>query len=464
VDSSISATGVAPRATLSQLPAEAEGRRDTLVLRVAITTLGCKVNRADGDALIGRVNGLVLVPFDHPADVYIINSCTVTATADRQSRQMVHRARRLNPTARIYLTGCLAAVSTEPGLRDELDGIYPAARHAELICELTSLSEGFVEKGRGASRAPLEYGAERATCDRARPFLKVQDGCNHACSYCIVPRARGPSRSTRTPTEIVGDLRRLAADGYREVVLTGIHLGQYGADLTPPVGLSALVGELVDPPVVSRIRLSSVEPLEVTPELIALLRRHPHALCPHLHLPLQSGDDGVLQAMNRPYRMAQIQELLQPLRQVPDLALGTDLIAGFPGETDAQFERTLALVRHGPFTHLHVFPYSRRSDTAAAALPPVASATIKRRARALREAGRRRWQAFATSQVGQVRSVLVEQIRDGQLTGITDNYLRVRFGGDVAPGQGLALVGQLVRVRLDALAGEALIGAMTAPG
>ena len=391
-------------------------------LRIAITTLGCKVNRADADQLLSRLGDLqpVQVPFDRPADVYIINSCTVTGTADRQSRQLVHRARRASPTARVYLTGCLAALERgSVGLDGELDGVYPLARHGELVAQIRAIAR----TGSGREGLALE--------PRARPFVKVQDGCDEACRYCIVPVVRGPSRSTRMPGEIRAALAVLAGRGFHEAVLTGIHLGRYGLDLDPPWSLTGLLASLVEPPVVHRLRLSSLEPLEIEPGLVELLATHPDRLCPHLHVPIQSGDDGVLAAMGRPYRVAQIHDLLHQLRRrLPDAALGTDLIAGYPGETEAQHRASLELVETSTLTHLHVFPYSRRPGTPAAELSQLDGGTIRNRARALRRAGRERLRAFAEGQLGRVREVLVERQLDKKvLLALTDNYVRVRLEG-----------------------------------
>jgi threonylcarbamoyladenosine tRNA methylthiotransferase MtaB len=419
-------------------------------LRVAITTLGCKVNQADADALMRQLSELaVQVPFDGPADLYLINSCTVTATADRQSRQLVHRARRRSPAGRVVLTGCLAVVGEGTQLLpDEVDAVFPPARHPELVAYARQLA---TEPGRSEARPGPRTG-------RARPFLKLQDGCDHACTYCIVPRARGRSRSVLDPEQARAALGRLAAQGFGEVVLTGIHLGQYGQDLDPPLSLAGLLAALdgAGPP---RIRLSSIEPRELEPALVEIVAGSPR-FCPHLHVPIQSGDDGNLAAMNRPYRSAEIRDLLQQLRErMPDAALGTDLIAGFPGETEAQFEASLDLVQRAPLTHLHVFPYSPRPGTPAAALPQLPAAVRRQRAARLRQAGQDRLRAFAAAQLGQTREVLVEELplQGGErlLSGVTDNYVRVLLPGDEA------WVGQLVRVRLEALlpGGVALRGA-----
>jgi threonylcarbamoyladenosine tRNA methylthiotransferase MtaB len=292
-----------------------------------------------------------------------------------------------------------------------------------------------------ARRSPPIPEAPERPKERSRPFLKVQDGCSNACSFCIVPRARGPSRTTREPAEVREELARLAQRGFSEVVLTGIHLGQYGADLDPPVALWELLRSWIntndDPRTAPRLRLSSLEPLEVDPRLIDLLVDSDGAICPHLHIPIQSGDDRILEAMNRPYRSARILDLLAQLRQsAPEMALGTDLIVGFPGETEAQFEASLGLVQRSPLTHLHVFSYSSRPGTRAAellddrAVAAVPRPVIRRRAARLRQEGLDKLGAFASAQLGRTRMVLAERRgEDGLISGVTDNYLRVSFPG-----------------------------------
>ena len=425
-------------------------------LRVAITTLGCKVNRADADALWDLMADFAHeVPFSEPADLYIINSCTVTATADRQSRQMVHRARRRGVSAKVVLTGCMAARESPQAL--EVDGIFPFLRHGDLVEYARGLDRVGQEKLDDLNSAASTPSAKPSLAagvngSRARPFLKIQDGCDAACTYCVVSVVRGPSRSI-SPEQVMLGLERLAVLGHGEVVLTGIHLGRYGADLDPPTTLAKVVERNLG--LVPRLRLSSVEPLEVDDHLARLLCEV-DALCPHLHVPIQSGDDSVLRAMDRPYNCAQVLDLLHQLRgRRDDMALGADLMTGFPGESAAQFDRTLRLVHDSPLTHLHVFPYSPRPGTVAAGLPhQVPGPEARARAAALRHAGEAKLAAFAASQVGRTRKILVERRSpgNGPLSGITDNYLRVTVeGGD-------GLLGRLVDVQLEAAEGPALRG------
>jgi threonylcarbamoyladenosine tRNA methylthiotransferase MtaB len=417
-------------------------------IRVALTTLGCKVNRADGEALLARLGDLVVeVPFGAKADLYVVNSCTVTATADRQSRQLIYRARRRNPGARVVLTGCYARVGPGEAARSAADRVFTLDQHGDLAEYVRSL-----QQSGSLTRPPESPAPTGELLVRARPFLKVQDGCNSRCTYCVVPRARGPSRSVPL-LEAAARIDDLAAQGFEEVVLSGIHLGLYGVDLAPRATLMDLLHTCLHR--VPRLRLSSIEPGEVCADLARLLADSP-GICPHLHIPIQSADDEVLRAMNRPYRSTEVRDLLQDLhRRVPELALGADFMVGFPGETETQFQRTLAFVESTPLTHLHVFPFSPRPGTAAATLPgPVPHATARARARALREAGRRKQCAFAAEQVGELRDVLVEKRDASDLaSGVTQSYLRtvVRLLPETP-----SPIGTLLSVRIEAAQGACL--------
>jgi len=377
--------------------------------RVHIATLGCKVNAYDSATMADRLRaaGCEMVAAGAPADVVIVNSCTVTDAADAESRRLARRARREHPAARVILTGCYA--QTRPA---EAAG-EPAVDHAR------------------RERAVSTFGA-RTFAGQTRAFLKVQEGCDLFCTFCIIPMARGASRSL-PPRDVLAEVAALARAGFEEVVLTGVHLGGYGQDLTPPVDLVWLVAALAEQGLVPRLRLSSIDPHEVTEPLVRLLARAT-ALCPHLHVPLQAGDDTVLRRMRRRYDAALARERLAMIRELlPEAAIGTDLIAGFPGEDEAAFERTLAFVEESPFSYLHVFPYSLRSGTTAARLdgrnPPT---TIAARARRLRATGERKRAAFARRFDGAEAEVLVETRRDpetGALRGYTRNYLRARLEG-----------------------------------
>jgi threonylcarbamoyladenosine tRNA methylthiotransferase MtaB len=432
----------------------AAGRR----LRVAFATLGCKVNQYDTATMQTALRAdCEIVPFAAGADVYVVNSCTVTDRADAESRQLARRARRLNPQGRVILTGCFAQTSPRRAALPEVDYVIGVGRLPDIlraVHEQIPTDEGrvLVHNLRKAEQVST-LGAE-AFGDQTRAFLKVQEGCDLFCTFCIVPFARGRSRSV-TPRRVLAELERLAARGYREVVLTGIHLGGYGKDLTPALTLADLVEMIAEAAPVPRIRLSSIDPPEITPRLLALMARS-DVLCPHLHVPVQAGADGVLRRMRRLYDSALVRDVAAEVARVlPEAALGTDVIAGFPGESEAEFESGLRLLEAARFSYFHVFPYSRRRGTTAAKasdhLPP---ATIRARAQALRRVGAALRGAFAARFVGSELAVLVESTRDaqsGRLSGYSRNYLRVLVD---APD---ALVNHEVRVRAVARRGDRLL-------
>lgn len=404
---------------------------------VALATLGCKVNQCDTAAVAEalREAGFAVVPFPGPADVFVINTCTVTARTDFQSRQLIRRACRISPGA-VVVTGCYAQCRPEELSR--IPGVRSIVGNAEKDRLPGIVGEILGEEHPRGTGAAVEVGDIRdcrepgrlwagAFPDHTRAFLKIQDGCEAACSYCIVPRARGPVRSV-PPTVVVRRLRHLAGAGYREVVLTGIHLGAYGRDLEGAGGLTDLLERIENEGVVDRLRLSSIEPGEITERMLALLRRGDH-LCRHLHVPLQSGDDGILRAMNRTYGREFYRALMERIvREVPDCAVGADVMAGFPGEDERAFANTLRLIEDLPLAYLHVFPYSRRPGTAAADFPDlVGDGEKKTRAAVLRDLGSRKRQAFASRFVGREVMVLLEDRRDRE-TGF-----RSGFSGEYVP-------------------------------
>jgi threonylcarbamoyladenosine tRNA methylthiotransferase MtaB len=407
-------------------------------MRVAVTTLGCKVNQYDSASIESRLRheGCELVTFAPGADVYIVNSCTVTDRADAESRQLARRARRFSSTARVIMTGCFAQVSPQRAAIPEVDHVVGLNRLPDLIRvvrgELTA-QRVLVDDLRTA-RAVRTLGAETFT-GQTRAFLKIQEGCDLFCTFCIVPMARGRSRSV-PPRAVLAQLEMLAQRGFQEVVLTGVHLGGYGGDLEPAIDLCDLLEMLVEQASVPRLRLSSIDPPEVTPRLLGLMARSP-VLCPHLHIPIQAGHDAVLRRMRRKYDTSFVRALGHEIRAaLPEAAIGTDLIAGFPGETAAQFEAAVALLESLPLTYCHVFPYSQRQGTTAAKLPEqVDAGHIKQRAQRLRRLGERKRAAFAREFVGTTQRVLVEgtPTAAGQVQGYSRNYQRVEFVAAPAP-------------------------------
>lgn len=430
--------------------------------RLALLSLGCKLNQAEGDAMRHRCAGAGydLVSFEEEADVYVVNTCTVTSGADREGRRLARAARRRAPRGRVVLAGCSVQAGRERMRIPEADLLLGNAEKMRLdehlSLPLAGGEGGLPEVRAGApEEAPLlDASFVPAFRERTRGFLKVQDGCDFSCTFCATTLARGRSRSL-PPEACAEQAGRLAGAGHRELVLTGVHLGAYGRDLTPPSTLSRLAERLLRVEGVARLRLSSIEPGELTRELIrAAGRNAPGAapgacLCRHFHIPVQSGDDGVLAAMGRNYRAGACARRFRLLADaVPGACLGADFIAGFPGESAQAFERTLEWVREAPLAYLHVFPYSAREGTRAASLegrlPPD---ELRRRVRALQELGRRKWAAFAAGQAGSRAEVLVERARRpaGLLTGLADNYLRVALEGPDA------WRGRIVPVRLEPL-------------
>jgi threonylcarbamoyladenosine tRNA methylthiotransferase MtaB len=411
----------------------------------ALATLGCKTNQFESAALEEQLvaAGWSIVPFDTGAELVIVNTCTVTAATDSQSRNLIRRARRLNPACRVVVTGCYAQI--DPAALRALPGVALVLGNAEKQDLLRLLGEEGGEKIHVSDlrEAGGSVPTLTAFAERSRAFVQIQNGCNAFCSYCIIPFARGPSRSV-APELVLEQVQQLVAAGYPEVVLTGIHIGGYGLDLEPPSRLTALVKLLFANSPVHRLRLGSIEPTEIPDELIELLATSP-VFCPHLHIPLQAGDDAVLSRMNRHYDTAFFRALIARLVvRIPDLAIGLDLIAGFPGESEAEFAHTLALIADLPVTHLHVFPYSKRPGTPAATMGgQVPPEVIKERAAQLRALGSAKLDAFTRSFIGRELEVVVEGGgKGGVLRGISRNYLSIRFAGD------LTLVGKAVAVRL----------------
>ena len=422
------------------------------ILKVGLTTLGCKVNQCDSAALAENLQAanFSLVPFNAYADAYIINTCTVTAFADFQARQLIRRALRTNPRARIIVTGCYAQTQAE--LLAAIDGVtfVVGNDHKHNIAGLLSrplsdlprifVGDIFLQK-QFPSAPPSRLAG------RTRAFFKIQDGCNAFCSYCIVPFARGKSRSLPVPDVLKG-AQDFTLQDYREIVLTGIHLGYYGHDLQPRTDLALTLETLLSQNPKTRFRLSSIEPNEISDDLLHLFGRFDN-LCPHLHIPLQSGDDSMLKMMKRGYDTAFYRALIENVaRTVADVAVGIDVMVGFPGEGEEEFGHTRRLLEELPVAYLHVFPYSERPGTAALAIHPKVPEKIKKeRAAILREVGARKREAFARRFLGKTLPVLVEQTRDkktGLAKGFSHNYLPVLL--DKSPA---SLVNTLVRVKIE---------------
>ena len=400
--------------------------------KIAITTLGCKINQFESAAMTQALekDGYSMVPFSETADVYVINSCTVTAKTDAESRRLIRRATRLNPEARVVVTGCYAQMAGEELLK--LPGVNLILGNSEkrdIVAFLKGLGDepkaivGDISREKSGGGTPLESFAEHT-----RAFLQVQNGCDARCAYCIVPFARGASRSV-TPQEALDGMASFAAKGFKEIVLTGIHLGGYGLDLTPPGDLLGLLKQAEERALVTRLRIGSVEPTEVSQELVRFMAAS-NMVCPHLHLPLQSGSDGVLSRMNRGYTTALFRGVVESLtRALPDICIGTDLIAGFPGESDEEFAETCRFIESLPLAYLHVFPFSQRPGTPAATMTPqLHPRVIKERAEALRILSEKKKSGYAAGFIGRELKVLVQKDEGGR-KGLSRNYLPVLIQG-----------------------------------
>lgn len=383
--------------------------------KAALHNLGCKVNAYETEAMQELLEqaGYQIVPFEEQADVYIINTCTVTNVADRKSRQMIHRARKRNPGAVIVAAGCYVQTKDTAGLDADIDIVIGNNKKKEIA---RVLEDYFQEKGAGAKkieRVDIGHTSEYEdltvshTAGHTRVFLKVQDGCNQFCSYCIIPYARGRVRS-RSREEVVAEVRRLAERGYKEVVLTGIHLSSYGTDIGDD--LLSLILSVHQVEGICRIRLGSLEPGIITEEFARTLSECPK-FCPHFHLSLQSGCDATLKRMNRRYDTAQYEEKCQILRKYfQDPALTTDVIVGFPGETEKEFEASRAFVDRINFYETHIFKYSRREGTRAAVMDGQVPDSVKiQRSALLLELGQKKQREYEEKLLGTAREVLMEE-------------------------------------------------------
>ena len=424
---------------------------------VALATLGCKVNQFETETMEGlfKQRGYDVVSFGEKADVYVINTCSVTSLGDSKSRQMIRRAKRQNDDAIIAVTGCYAQVSPEEvkgiegvrivlGTKDRgkiVDYVEQAAREDGLLEGVFDV----MEKGEFED-IPL-FGVPA----RTRAFLKIQDGCQNFCSYCIIPYARGPLKS-RKLVHIRREAEKLAAAGFHEIVLTGIHLGAYGRDLPGNVALEDACREVLAVPGFQRLRLSSLESIEVSDDLISLMAGE-ERFCSHLHLPLQSGADPILKAMNRHYDRSEFERLLRRIREeIPDIAISTDIIVGFPGETEELFQESLDFAGRMEFSRMHVFPYSPRKGTPAAEMEGQVPEPVKKeRVHRMQALAEKMARDFHRSFLGRTVKVFVETDHDGILDGLTGNYIRVY-------GEGKASSGEICEVLLEKLHKDGIWG------
>lgn len=421
--------------------------------RFFVQSFGCRATQAEGALLEQelRRHGLEAAADGRSADLIVVNTCTVTAAADEDARHWIRRLHRQNPEGRILVTGCYAQrapreLAALPGVRwvvgnshkSEISNIIrpdaAGTQHFALQPPASSLQPAVAQIITGDILAQTELrvaAVYAAGAERTRPNVKVQDGCNNRCSFCIIPAVRGRSRSLPLDA-VMGQAEQLHAAGYREIVLSGINLGRWGRDLRPRRTLADMLGALLEHTAIERIRISSVEPLDWTDELLELAAGS-RRIARHVHAPLESGSDAVLRRMRRRYRAAQYAERIQRAAELlPNAAFGADVMAGFPGESDAEFRETLALVERLPFTYLHVFTYSRREGTPADAMPGQVNGRLAReRNRLLRELAARKNLEFRRRQVGRRLSVIT--LQDG--AALSDNYLKVKLAAPAEPNR-----------------------------
>jgi len=428
-----------------------------------ITTLGCKVNQAESEAI---AHDLLSSDWSAAADcdtaeVCIVNTCTVTQKASMQSRQVVRKAIRTNPNAQIIVTGCYAQVA--PQEITKIDGVDCVVGHdkKQSISRMirTHRDEACGEQvssfNDNRKKHQFQLMPTATSAPRTRPFLKIQDGCDAFCTYCIVPYARGRSRSMPLD-RVLQSIEDLARADFHEVVLTGIHLGAYGHDLAPATHLAELMDRVDDRKSIPRVRISSIEPFELTGEVIQRVAES-DIFCKHFHIPLQSGDDGILQKMGRPYSPQDFYELINSIhRLMPDAAIGVDTLIGFPGESEAAFDSTYQLIADLPVSYLHVFPFSSRPGTAADKFAnKLNPAVIKERCHRIRKLGQQKRLKFYRRFTGKSLPVLIETRRDGStglLKGISSNYLPVLVDGDDD------LQNKILEVKIEKLEGDKLFG------
>ncbi|HIE28986.1 TPA: tRNA (N(6)-L-threonylcarbamoyladenosine(37)-C(2))-methylthiotransferase MtaB [Candidatus Poribacteria bacterium] len=423
---------------------------------IAFITLGCKVNQYDTQVMreIARQSGYEVVSESKSADIYVVNTCTVTHASDRKARQTIRKTKRLHPNAKILVTGCYA--DSDGKNIEEIEGVTLVFGNYRKKCLAEYLRKlgGFGNDASSLSESPHlnrnvpypPFHSSITTFDgQTRALVKIQDGCNTFCTYCIVPHVRG--RMTSRPIDdIVREIEALAQNGYKEVVITGIHLGAYGKDIQNSVTIADVLEQIHPIDGIERIRLSSIEPMDVPDDLIERIALLPK-VAPHFHLPLQSGNNEILKLMGRRYTVEEYACLVGKIRATfPDVGITTDIMVGFPSETDAQFNDTYNFIKEMAFSRLHVFRYSPRRGTPAASYPGRIPAKVSAtRSEAVRELGHRLAEEFHTQMLGKVMEALVEDSREGKdnlLTGFTGNYIRVLM--DVPD----TMINRMIRVRL----------------
>lgn len=433
---------------------------NTTPLKVAFHTLGCKVNQHDSAimAALFQDAGYTIVDFNDKADVYVVNTCTVTHLSDRKSRQMIRRAAGENPDATVVVCGCYAQTAkNELEALDEVDLIIGTNERHRVVEAVEEFRANHVKTAYMPDDDELfvyeDLPHERVS-GMTRAYVKVQEGCDQFCAYCIIPYARGPLRS-RSEEDTIAEINMLVDKGYKEVILTGIHLGAYGRGVKDQTcDLTGLCRRILDETKIERLRLGSLEGIEVTEELIDMIATNPR-MAQHLHLPLQSGCDRTLEAMRRPYDSEAFRDMMRSIRQrVPDIAITTDLMVGFPDETEEDFKESLVFCNDIAFANMHIFKYSMRGGTPAAAMTGQIDPQIKeRRAKQMADVAQKNKHEYEQRFVGKTLRILVEeQNKEGLWTGHSSNYLFVAF-----PGEGIQS-GDFVDVKLTEAGKNHLLG------
>ena len=408
---------------------------------VAFITLGCKVNQFETELMEGlfKQKDYKVVPNDEKADIYVINTCSVTSFADKKSRQLIRRSARLNENAVIAVTGCYAQASSDKVA--EITGVKVVLgtnnRHQIVDFVEAAMNDGEIHNGvtdimkaRDFEDIPmLEVPA------RTRAFLKIQEGCTNFCSYCIIPFTRGPVRS-RKLASVKSEAEKFLSMGFKEIVFTGIHLGAYGRDFHDGTTLADAARTVLELDGLQRLRLGSLESIELSEELLTMVRENPK-FSHHLHLPLQAGSDYVLKRMNRHYNREEFRKLIENVKNaIPGVAISTDIIVGFPGETEEMFAESLDYIRSLGFSRVHVFPYSPREGTPAASMPDQIPDNIKKeRVHRLQQVAEEMTRAFHEQYLGTKQKVLWETRTKGVTDGVTDTYIRIYTKADVIPGE-----------------------------
>ena len=403
-------------------------------MKAAIHTLGCKVNIYESEYIINilKENGYQIVDFDSKADIYIINTCTVTNTSDKKSEKMIKRARKQNKDAIIIVMGCHAQIKGDNIDADIIIGNKDKSKIISLIEEYQE-NKNKIKRIYNLDNISFEDMYISSFNSHTRAFVKIQDGCDAFCSYCIIPYARGPIRS-KDPKTVIKEITSLVENGYKEIILTGIHTGKYGKDIN--YTFEQLLKEIIKIKNLYRIRISSIEINELTDPILNLIKDN-QVIAKHLHIPLQSGSDKILKLMDRKYDLKFYKDRIEKIRKmIKDVSITTDLIVGFPNENEKDMEDTLKFLKEIKFTKIHTFPYSKREGTKAASMENQIDETIKRkRVKTVLELSDQLEQDFYQSKLNETEEVIIEQTKDGKSYGYTSNYIKVEINSPLRPNE-----------------------------